>query len=68
MQACGFAEQEHEGLGAEGGALWLKAKDLHAKWCCINRQIEFVDGSTIRFVSNPRSMFATTYQVGTINA
>jgi hypothetical protein len=64
MLACGFESDKHVGLGAEGGALWLKAKEVSAKWCCFNRQIEFGDGSLIRFVSNPGSMFSTTYEAG----
>ncbi|MDU8351047.1 hypothetical protein RYA05_03955 [Pseudomonas syringae pv. actinidiae] len=62
MQDCGFDKDIHEGLGAPGGALWLKAKVAGATWCPDQRQIQFNDGSRIRFVSNPASLYATTYQ------
>jgi len=63
MLACGFNQSVHHGLGAEGGALWLKAKEEGATWCADGRHIAFQDGSRINFVSDPSSLFRTAYQV-----
>lgn len=61
MQACGFNKDSHQALGAEGGALWIKAQAIDAAWCPDQRQIEFKDGSRIRFVPIPESLYGMSY-------
>lgn len=53
-----------KGMLAEGGALWLKAQEMHpdCKWDGIFGQIDFTDCSAIEFHRSFSSMYDTTYK------